>query len=495
MSGNNNIVSGAIVLMIGVVIELVLSFASKLVIARYIGRPDYGVVSLGISLLTMGGLVSMLGMNVGIARYLPRIESKAGKKGVLRSGLELSLLSSVILSSSIIIISNSFFQHAIHGELKQVLNICAIGIPLLVLMKMTIGGIQGTQKAVPKALIQNIVLPLTRFLLIGVALLFGLGSIGIASSYVVSYGIAAGVGLYFLWSLTPIFARQISFSSYRKKLFIFSAPLLVTSTMMALLIDIDTFLLGYYWSPNQVADYNIVYPLATLLQAPLMAFGFVFMPVISKLHSNNKYEKLKETYLDTSKWIMLVTLPLFLVLVSYPNLIITNTFGGKYLAGSPALIILSIGFYSNSVLGPNGNLVISIGDTKYIMISNLLATILNLILNVILIPIYNIEGAAIATTSSYVALNLLYSYKIFTDYRITSLTNQTILFQLFSIIIFIAISRWVTEPTVSGMLINLAVFSPLYGALMLNTNMLGRKEITIMKELYSRVELYVVNLL
>jgi len=88
----------------------------------------------------------------------------------------------------------------------------------------------------------------------------------------------------------------------------------------------------------------------------------------------------------------------------YSRLFITSFFGTAYADGAIALQILLFGvlFYTVSLI--NENIVSGIGKPQIIMNIIVAAAIVNIVLNFILIPLFGINGAAIATMVSYVMM-------------------------------------------------------------------------------------------
>tara|TARA_B110000263_G_C15151284_1_gene437996 strand:- start:190 stop:834 length:645 start_codon:yes stop_codon:yes gene_type:complete len=127
---------------------------------------------------------------------------------------------------------------------------------------------------------------------------------------------------------------------------------------------------------------------------------------------------MREMYSIVSKWIFIPTFPIFLALFFFPEVLIQFFFGNAYISGSVGLSILSIGFLFNAITGLNETTLLALGKTKYLLFNSTVAGILNIILNILLIPEYSFVGAAIATTVSYVCINLLNSMAL---YRMTGI--------------------------------------------------------------------------
>jgi len=74
-------------------------------------------------------------------------------------------------------------------------RIASLGIPFaVVVMKFTIGVVQGLQRSLPKVLIRNIGQPIVRFSLVVVSLYFGLGAAGIVGAYSATFAAAGLAG-------------------------------------------------------------------------------------------------------------------------------------------------------------------------------------------------------------------------------------------------------------------------------------------------------------
>ena len=345
------------------------------------------------------------------------------------------------------------------------------------------------KKSVPRVYIQNIGLPLSRFALIAAVLLAGYRAVGVAWAYAGAYVVATLLSLYYLHRHTPLFSRKPARSMHRD-LLVFSAPIVVTTTMNVTLQNIDVFMLGYFSSTGDVGIYTVVYPLASLLTTMLMAFGFVFMPTISELDVDGNVAEMRRTYGLISKWTFLTTLPLFLIIASFPVLIVRNTFGPEFTAGSVALSILAIGFFAQGAVGPCGDTLTAIGKTRLVMFDNMSVGAVNVVLNLVLIPRYSYVGAAAATTAGFVLMNGLYVTQLYREigahpFRSPSLRPGLIGVALWAILYvgttaFFAIS----VPVLLGVV---AVFVPLYAVIVLRFGGIEPEEVSLLGTLEERL--------
>lgn len=404
---------GGSIVFVGLVVELGISFVAKILMARVLGQVDYGVATLGITTLSFSSAILLLGLNNGVGRYLPRFDETADRKGVILSALEVSLPLATLVAVAVIVFADPIATMVLRApETTQVLRVAAVGIPFAVLLKLSIGVVQGMEQTVPKVLIRNILQPVLRFGLIAGVLVVGLGSLGILWAYTVSFAVAGLAGLYYIGTRTPALERG-SGTRIRRELLTFSAPLMLMTTMMMILSNLDIFFISYFQSAGEVGTYNVVYPLAELLTMTLSGFSFIFMPTFSRLHADGRDGEMSRIYRVVTKWIFFLTLPGLFFFVLFPEVAIGVSFGWGYSEGATALAVLAVGFFVQSVAGPNMNALTAIGETRVIMGTNLVAAGVNVVLNYLLIPEYSYVGAAIATAISYTLLNVLYSLALY----------------------------------------------------------------------------------
>ena len=178
-----------------------------------------------------------------------------------------------------------------------------------------------------------------------------------------------------------------------------------------ILYYIDTIMLTMLTNLKSVALYNIALPIMQIFQS-LLIFPTVFIPIASSLWA--KGEK-KEIAFITNHFISFSIGAVWTTLLftfSFGKNIISILFSVKYIDANNALIILcsgvvcySLALFILGVLNCSGNEK----QGTYIII---IGIILNVTLNLLLIPFLGIVGAALATSSSYLLILLIGIIKI-----------------------------------------------------------------------------------
>jgi O-antigen/teichoic acid export membrane protein len=205
--------------------------------------------------------------------------------------------------------------------------------------------------------------------------------------------------------------------------------------------------------------------------------------MVSELHSEDEIDEIRRMYQVVTKWIGIVTLPLFLSLAFFPDLAIRWTFGPEYVPGSIALSLLAGGFFLNAVAGPSGNILMAFGNSRVLMYVNVFTALVNAVLNLVLIPRYSFVGAAAATIAGYVVMNGLFLLLLYREIGAQPFTGALLRPGLTAIGLWTALA-WllrvqfgVTLPAFFGTLL---LFAPLYTVVVVRFGGVEEEEIKLL---------------
>ena len=275
-----------------------------------------------------------------------------------------------------------------------------------------------------------------------------------------------------------------------KELFFFSFPLIFASLAGLIMNWTDTLMLGYFCTPSDVGIYNAALPTARLLSVGAGAFGVIFMPVASELYARGRIEDLRGTYSAVTKWIVTITLPLSLLMCLFSGTVMQILFGSEYVTGATALSILTLGYFISSFFGLPAHLLQSYGKTKIIMIGNFLGAAANVVLNFLLIPIYGVNGAAIATAFTITLMNFLYFFSAHRISKIQPLRKsflKIIVASIIAISIVYVITKYIVGVSLFSLLIMFLAFLTLYFFLLLSFRSFEEEDLMIMRAIDQRL--------
>lgn len=402
------IAKGGGLLFMGTVFGMCLQVVNRVLIVRSISRADYGIFSMGLVIFTMAGTLSQGGFSLSVPRFLGLYRGKEDRgriMGVIRSSFEVELILAAGFFA-FLFLGAGFLEDFYHMEgLTTSVRIFAVGIPFFILTQVITDIFRGFDKVTPTFYFSNILLASSRAIFLLVVALTTASLLHIVAAYVGAILVTGILASFYYVEKRPI--RDTVPITMRKELLLFSIPLFGTVFLAQIMKWTDVLMLGYFAPPDQVGLYNGAIPICSLIPVFLSSAGFIFIPVLSVLYSHGQFLEMKKTYSILTKWIYSATLPLFLVVFIFAPQVLTLLFGADYQDASTALRILSVGYMFHVSTGPIGQNLVILGRPRLIMVNNIAGVLVNIVLNFFLIPRYGINGAAIATSSTYVALNVL----------------------------------------------------------------------------------------
>src|SRR3989338_7731637 len=92
------IMKGAGITFIGLIVTKLLGYAYRALLARGLGPEQYGVLSLGLAIVSIVGMIALLGYNFGIERFIGYYQDKKEQQGLLHTALWYTLPLSVAIT-------------------------------------------------------------------------------------------------------------------------------------------------------------------------------------------------------------------------------------------------------------------------------------------------------------------------------------------------------------------------------------------------------------
>jgi O-antigen/teichoic acid export membrane protein len=170
---------------------------------------------------------------------------------------------------------------------------------------------------------------------------------------------------------------------------------------------VDILMLGAMKGAAAAGIYNVANRGAELITFGLNSVNMVLAPTVASLYGQGEKERLQNILTISSRAVLLFSLPVTAVFLLFGGTFL-GLFGSEFVAGSKALSILSVAQFINCAMGSVGVILIMTGHQKQAAIGVAVSAALNIALNVVLIPPYGIEGAAVATGTSIIAWNVIY---------------------------------------------------------------------------------------
>tara|TARA_B100001758_G_C18374226_1_gene593277 strand:- start:763 stop:1689 length:927 start_codon:yes stop_codon:yes gene_type:complete len=198
------------------------------------------------------------------------------------------------------------------------------------------------------------------------------------------------------------------------KLFKISIPLMLAQSVQYIMAWTDKLILGNLATPKDVGIYFTAFKLSMFAAVALMSINSIASPKFAEMSGANNIAGLKKVVRQSTRMIFWTSAPLILIFFIFPEFFL-GLFGEEFKLGVTAFILLSVGRLISSFSGSVGN-ILQMTDNQNVYGSILfLGAIMNVILNLILIPennflaiygISGINGAAFASMCSLSFWNL-----------------------------------------------------------------------------------------
>ena len=182
----------------------------------------------------------------------------------------------------------------------------------------------------------------------------------------------------------------------------------------------DSMMLGAMGPEADVGIYNTALKIASLSASILVAVNSIAMPKYAELFERNDFGLFRNFVKQSSLIIFLLSTPVLIVIVLFPETLL-GIFGNEFLSGKNALLILALGQFFSAVSGSTIHLLNMTGRQKISQNILLFTSLINVLLNYFLIPVWGIEGAALATCSTTILWNLLAMFYIYRQFGFVTL--------------------------------------------------------------------------
>lgn len=226
-----------------------------------------------------------------------------------------------------------------------------------------------------------------------------------------------------------------------KEIVFYSSFIILSGSVAMLLMDFDKVMIPAYENISSNALYSVAIFIATVIAVPSRAMLQIIYPITAKLMSDNKLKELNVLYKKSAITLQviggLVMLGIFLNIKMLYQLI-----PGEYSGGILVVFLIGLSKFYDVILGNNNAIILNTKYYKWVLSFGLLLVFMMIGLNMIFIPLYGIDGAALATLISVFIYNTIKLVFVVKKMKLFPFTVNTL--KSFAIIIgvFLAFYFW-----------------------------------------------------
>lgn len=391
------------------VIGAALNFGFNLVLANLLGAEGTGKYFLAFSVFTLTRLISLLGFQNAILKYISRAHELSDQKqllDVLGRGVKYVLIASIICTLLIVLfsphISEVFFNDLTLNQPIRIMALAIVPSSLILVFSQAFKGI-GNYKA--SLFFEGIGVPLLGVIFLPI-LIFKWSVAGATLSMVIAnFAILIiarfAIRKYLVGGLP--FSGQSRISGFWKM----SSSMLTIELLNYMLANGGVIILGIMIDrKSEVGIFAISQRLALLVSFILVAVNTVISPKISGLYAKGHIKDLKRLVQNSSLFLIIIAIPVLVVYLLFAGLLL-GLFGDEFKEGTIVLSILAVGQFFHVAAGPVGLVLLMSGHEKIMMNNIIVSFVIVVTLFLLLIPIFGIEGAAISISVGLIMRNLV----------------------------------------------------------------------------------------
>ncbi|MCI4336820.1 MAG: oligosaccharide flippase family protein [Thermoplasmata archaeon] len=409
-AGLSSVTRGTLLMMLGTLGFVAESFVSRVILVRTLSPLLWSQFSLAIAL---GGLVTAfgaLGLPSAIARSLPYESSDPERRRIVHTAYLIGGPAALTVAAALAVFSlpvSDTFHAPVFG---LTLLFFSVAVAFNIIASLIASIFQGYEDVLPNALYIQVLNPA-----LFIAFLLTAERLGPSSStyegVLIAYVVAAAASFVAL----VLYARRrlpVHLPSGPRthglsiKLLTFAAPLFLVGVLSYVAGNGDTLVLGAINRAN-VGYYSAELSLSRLLQVGIGSLGYIFLPVTARFVRTGNTPAVRVTYATATKWMVLLSMPLFLLFFFLPATSLAFVYGPAYVAPAIPLQLLVLGAFMSTLVGPSNVAQVAYGQTRLLFYNTAIAAGVDVILALWLTPLYGLTGAAVAWASASALLPAL----------------------------------------------------------------------------------------
>lgn len=465
---------GGSVLFIGKLFTFLSRFIVTLLLTRLLGPEQYGLYNIGLSVAALAQGVALMGLDTALVRYVALYRARrddAGVWGAIQVALGISTAASALVSALVFGLAHVIATEIFHApELAPVLQLISFTVPILGVSDVLAGATRGFKKMEYMVIAQNLVQPLVRVVLLMIFALVGLNILGAVLIFGVADFVASLLLIYFLNRQFTLKRRLGAARREPRQLLVYSVPMWLSDLITTFRASIQTILLGSLNSVFTVGIFSVANQInlvADLVQTSVTA---AVRPIIVEVHERRNREQLGRLYQIVSKWMFAFNLPVFLIVVLFPQSIL-SIFGKSFVEGATALVLLSWASLVDAATGMCGAVLDMTGYTRLKLANAIVRLALVVMVSLWLIPTWGIVGAALAALTGEVVVNVLRVLEVYVLLRLLPFNPSSfkpVGAGLVALLAVVAVGEWLPPLGVGlNVLLQGALLASIYGSTLL----------------------------
>ncbi len=409
-----------------------LVFLLQVLVSRYYGPGYYGLFVTGLLTAHIMQTLSSLGVQKGGMRFLAVAHENndiSAMGSIFRFSVMVPIVGGIVVGVSCYFLAPFIAATCFRNpDLEDIIRLFSFSIPFFALLRTASDMTRAFKTAKYAVLAEDLLFPSLHIGIFVSLHALGYGFSSVIYSFIISNAICSFLIAVLGWRMVRNYAGRPSADAPARtgaieagiwrQLLNFSLPLLPMGLLFTLNGSIAIVMLNMLTKASDVGEYAAAARWVMLFALITLPMKLIFAPMIAGQYGINEMGKIEVLYKTSCRWMLFLTLPVFtfLLVAREPLMMI---FGKGFTTSGPSVLgILLIGSLFASFVGVAADMLIMSGN-QYLELACLIGGLtLNISLNLLLIPAYGVAGAAIATTASSIATDMVRILIVAGRYRI-----------------------------------------------------------------------------
>jgi O-antigen/teichoic acid export membrane protein len=377
-----------------------ITLGTSIIVARALAPAGRGIYATVVTAIGIFLLLGSLGMNKAAIYFIAK-DRQAGAEDVRRTAFWISVAQGVVLMLIVALVGVALSRHLLQG----------LGLPWLAVLIAAPLGLVGQVRATWEGFLRGdernhsvnaVALVYGIVFLVGAGAVAALGALGVNEVLVLRVAasvVATAVAYRFLGRRCRGIGLGIVRADIASSLLRYGVPYALMAFLQAMNYDFDVLLVQAFRSNVEVGWYATAASVGELLWYLPTAVGFVIFPRVARLALGDAFAEA----VDVGRKTLTVTLLGGAIVALLAPVLVSGLYGDAFAPAVEPLRLLLPGIVLNTWFAVYGGVMLGLGQVRPVMASTFIGVITNVVLNLWLIPVYGISGAAVASTISYAA--------------------------------------------------------------------------------------------
>lgn len=407
--------------MVGAVVSAVAGVLLVMTVTRGLDKNDAGTVFTTTAIFLVVVAIVQMGADVGLVRWMPHYVATGAERNIsaaMRAAF-VPVLGLSLLVAAAALVGNSWlsgqFGSANAKVVGEQLTILAVFVPIAAAYNLVLAATRSLRTMRPTVFVDSLGRDPVQLLLVFTASALGLSSVAFVAAWAVPYALALSVSGVWLVLLVRRARRSARVphspeappdEGILRQFWQYTAPRGVATIAQTLLKRSDLILVAALSTQANVALYAAATRFVVFGQLGVQALQQALAPHMSATLAEAKHEEAQDIYRTTTAWAMVVAWPVYLssaVLAPW----VLRLFGPGYQDAAPVVTILCLAMLAATACGSVDTVLLMAGRSWLSLMNTGIALVLNVGLNLLLIPSIGILGAAISWAAAILVRNAL----------------------------------------------------------------------------------------